>query len=287
MTAPADETFNGLSAKEWTLLSKNVWNDLSSPRQSHHLLHGATFPLALAERVVSLYSGKGDIVFDPFAGIGTTVIAASKLDRVGIGIELQEQFCKLATSLIDKEKMDLFSDKQSVRHEVICDDCRALDKHLYSNSVQLTLTAPPYPDMDTRPPKSKGPGRPRKSDLVGEMSERVPAHSLRQDDFGNFGYAMYLEELARVFKKVLHVTRDGGYSIWVIRDQRDTHNGAQYVPVHSDIINLGVAAGWRHHDLIVWDQNDQRRLMLLGYPNVFYSNLNCSYLVVFRKPKDK
>ncbi len=78
---PADETFNGLSAKEWTVLSKNVWNDVSSPRQSHHLLHGATFPAALAERVLSLYSGRGDIVFDPFAGIGTTVIAAAKLDR--------------------------------------------------------------------------------------------------------------------------------------------------------------------------------------------------------------
>lgn len=287
MATPADETFNGLSAKEWTLQSKNVWNDLSSPRQSHHLLHGATFPSALAERVLTLYSAQGDMVFDPFAGIGTTVIAAAKLDRVGIGIELQEQFCTLATSLIDKEKTDLFSNRQSVRHEVICDDCRALDKHLYSNSVQLTLSAPPYPDMDSRPPQGKGPGRPRKNDLVAEMAERVPAHSLRQDDFGNFGYSMYLEELKRVFKKVLNVTRDGGYSVWVVRDQRDTHDGARYVPVHADIINLGIAAGWRHHDLIVWDQNDQRRLMLLGYPNVFYTNLNCSYLVVFRKPKDK
>ncbi len=287
MTMPADETFNGLSAKEWTVLSKNVWNDVSSPRQSHHLLHGATFPAALAERVLSLYSGRGDIVFDPFAGIGTTVIAAAKLDRVGVGIELQEQFCKLASSLIDKEKMDLFSNKESVRHEVICDDARALDKHLYSNSVQLTLSAPPYPNLDTRPPKAKGPGRPRKSDPLEEMSERVPAHSLRQDDFGNFGYPMYLEELKTVFRKVLNVTREGGYSIWVVRDQRDTYDGARYIPVHADIINLGLSTGWRHHDLIVWDQNDQRRLMLLGYPNVFYSNLNCSYLVVFRKPKDK
>ncbi len=287
MAKANDETFNGLSAKEWTILSKNVWNDVSSPRQSYHLLHGATFPLALAERVVSLYSKEGDIVFDPFAGIGTTVIAAAKLDRVGVGIELQQQFCDLASSLIDKEKTDLFGSKQSLRHEVICDDCRALEKHLYSGSVQVTLSAPPYPNMDVRPAKGKGSGRPRKTDMVEDMSERVPAHSLRQDDFGNFGYAMYLEELKKVFKKVLNVTREGGYSLWVVRDQRDTYNNAQYVPVHADIINAGISVGWKHHDLIVWDQNDQRRLMLLGYPNVFYSNLNCSYLVVFRKPKDK
>ncbi len=287
MTKSTDETFNGLSAKEWTVLSKNVWNDVSSPRQSVHMLHGATFPQALADRVLSLYSKQGDIVFDPFAGIGTTVIAAAKMDRIGIGIELQQQFSDIAANLIDKEKTDLFGSKQLLRHEVICDDCRSLEKHLYSSSVQLTLSAPPYPNMNTRPPHPKGPGRPRKVDVVEEMSERVPAHSLRQDDFGNFGYAMYLDELKRVLKKVLNVTREGGYSVWVVRDQRDTYNSAQYVPVHADIISIGVVAGWKHHDLIVWDQNDQRRLMLLGYPNVFYSNMNCSYLIVFRKPKDE
>ncbi len=286
MTRPADESFNGLSAKDWTVLSKNVWNDVSSPRQSYHLLHGATFPLALAERVVTLYSKEGDLVFDPFAGIGTTVVAAAKLGRVGVGIELQSRFCELARTLIDKEKTDLFGTHQALRHEIICDDCRAMEKHVFLGSVQVTLTAPPYPNFDIRPPKPKGPGRPRKTDQLEEMSERVPAHSLRLDDFGNFGYRMYLDELKNVFRKVFGVTREGGYSVWVVRDQRDSHNGAQYIPVHADIINLGVAAGWKHHDLIVWDQNDQRRLVLLGYPNVFYSNLNSSWLVVFRKPRN-
>ena len=43
--------------------------------------------------------------------------------------------------------------------------------------------------------------------------------------------------------------------------------------------------GFLYHDLIVWDQNDQRSLVLLGYPTVFYVNQNHSYLVVLRKPK--
>ena len=37
------------------------------------------------------------------------------------------------------------------------------------------------------------------------------------------------------------------------------------------------------HDLIVWDQNEQRSLVLLGYPSVFYTNQNCSFIVVMRK----
>ena len=52
------------------------------------------------------------------------------------------------------------------------------------------------------------------------------------------------------------------------------------------IINLariGEEAGFKFHDLIVWDQNAQRSLILLGYPSVFYTNQNCSFIVVFRK----
>ena len=44
------------------------------------------------------------------------------------------------------------------------------------------------------------------------------------------------------------------------------------------------ACGWLWHDLIVWDQNEQRSLVLLGYPTRFYTNQNCSFLVVLRNP---
>ena len=46
---------NGLSPREWTLLSRNVWNDVSSPRSKRHLEHGAVFPQKLAERLVTMY----------------------------------------------------------------------------------------------------------------------------------------------------------------------------------------------------------------------------------------
>ena len=60
------KSFNGLSASEWARSSKNVWNDLSSPRNTKHLVHGATYSLKLAERVIKNYSKEGDLVFDPF-----------------------------------------------------------------------------------------------------------------------------------------------------------------------------------------------------------------------------
>ncbi|MBF0485425.1 MAG: site-specific DNA-methyltransferase [Candidatus Omnitrophica bacterium] len=281
MAKATDETFNGLSGKEWTLLSKNVWDDVSSPREAYQIEHGSTFPLALAERVIRLYSKEGDLVFDPFVGVGTTVIAAAKMERDAIGIELQKKFCDTAKRILDEEKTDLFGQKRS-RQAVVCDDCRNLLEYVDRDSVQVTLTSAPYANFSRR---DRSRVYKRAISPASDANAKPGAFSIFSEDFGNLGYEEYTEELKKIFKKVFDVTKPGGYCVWVVKDYRDTQSGIPYVSVHSDITNFGVSAGWLHHDLIIWDQNDQRRLMLLGFPNVFYSNQNCAFLVVFRKPE--
>ncbi len=64
--------FNGLTPYEWASLSKNVWNDLSSPRNRHQLEHGAVFPIKLAERLILMFSKKEDVILDPFAEVALT-----------------------------------------------------------------------------------------------------------------------------------------------------------------------------------------------------------------------
>jgi len=54
------------------------------------------FPFELAYRLVCMYSVKGDVVLDPFAGTGTTLAAVLATGRNGIGVELDEGFCDLA-----------------------------------------------------------------------------------------------------------------------------------------------------------------------------------------------
>ncbi|MDI6883508.1 MAG: site-specific DNA-methyltransferase [Patescibacteria group bacterium] len=58
--------------------------------------HPAMFPEALAERVLKLFSYKGDIILDPFNGIGTTTAVAKRLSRNYIGIDVSEDYCKKA-----------------------------------------------------------------------------------------------------------------------------------------------------------------------------------------------
>lgn len=62
---------------------------------SRYRKHPATFPYALAERVIKYYSFKNDVVLDPFAGSGTTAKAAIDLGRKFVMCEISEQYIDL------------------------------------------------------------------------------------------------------------------------------------------------------------------------------------------------
>lgn len=62
--------------------------------------HPAPFPVALAERVIRLYSYVGDVVLDPFMGSGTTGVAAVQNQRHYVGFDISEEYCTLATTRI-------------------------------------------------------------------------------------------------------------------------------------------------------------------------------------------
>ncbi|WP_243090464.1 DNA-methyltransferase [Thermus neutrinimicus] len=72
---------------------RQVWDDI--PGESTKA-HPAPFPLELAERLVRMFSFVGDVVLDPFAGSGTTLIAAALHGRHAIGVELVPSYGRLA-----------------------------------------------------------------------------------------------------------------------------------------------------------------------------------------------
>ena len=271
--------FNGLSGTQWTALSKNVWNDLSSPRDRRQLDHGAVFPLKLAERMISMYSKKRDSVLDPFAGIGTTLVAAQNLERHALGMELNPDFAASAKTWL-AESCGLL--KPKTRCVVVNDDCRNLSAHVKANGIQLTVTSPPYANFIRRSVRDRKKTH-KKSLIVRANNSTVKPYSDDPRDFGNLAYAEFLAEIESVLRLNCDATRTGGYSAWVVKDYRDTDKKIPYVAFHSDLAAVGERAGFRFHDLIVWDQTGQRRLVLLGFPSVFYTNQNCSFIVIFRK----
>ncbi|MCJ7535203.1 MAG: site-specific DNA-methyltransferase [Anaerolineales bacterium] len=80
---------------EWT---KSVW---TFPAVSAKKVgHPAPFPEELPRRLIQLYSYRGDVVLDPFAGSGTTCLVAALEERRYIGYEINEQYVELARERI-------------------------------------------------------------------------------------------------------------------------------------------------------------------------------------------
>lgn len=84
---------------EWQL--RSVWN--IAPAKRSAVGHIAPFPLELAERCIYLYTLAGDIVVDPFAGAGTTLIAAENTGRTSILIELEPGWCDVIINRVQNE----------------------------------------------------------------------------------------------------------------------------------------------------------------------------------------
>lgn len=280
-------TFNGLCASEWAELSKSVWNDVSSARKKKHLKHGATYPEKLCERLIMMYSRVDDVILDPFLGTGTTVAAAIKMQRNAIGIELTDRFFSVAKESVEDvvcdNQLSLFNENNRFgKYKLYQGDCFEVLKSVSDEKIQLTITSPPYADLIHKVVEDRK-LRHKNSAFVSENNSTANLYSDDDRDLGNMCMEKYLNRVEQIMTELYRVTKKGGYNTWVVKDFRDTKNKIPYVDLHSKIAAAGEKAGFKYHDLIIWDQNQHRKLVLLGYPSVFYVNQNHSYIVVLRK----
>lgn len=71
----------------------NIWRHSNRDGDNMQNGHGASFPVALPVQAIQQHSTEADIVFEPFAGSGTTLIAAEQLGRKCYGMELEPKYC--------------------------------------------------------------------------------------------------------------------------------------------------------------------------------------------------
>ncbi len=74
-------------------LPSNVLDVANSPAGRIGIRHSAAFPAALPQFFLRAFSDRGDVVFDPFGGSGTTIIAAEREGRRGLAVEISPAYC--------------------------------------------------------------------------------------------------------------------------------------------------------------------------------------------------
>jgi len=102
--------------KDWSSLKNgdyrltfpsNIWNDISVPfwSMAENTPHPTQKPEKLIAKLILAGSNKGDLVFDPFLGSGTSSVVAKKLERKFVGIELDKYYACIAEKrLVEAEK---------------------------------------------------------------------------------------------------------------------------------------------------------------------------------------
>lgn len=96
-----ERILSAIEADEHQKYFRQLWDDISGEPQGDH---PAPYPAELAERLVRMFSFVGDTVLDPFAGTGSTAVAASRVGRNSINVELEPKYVDIAERRIKEER---------------------------------------------------------------------------------------------------------------------------------------------------------------------------------------
>jgi site-specific DNA-methyltransferase (adenine-specific) len=88
-----------ISKEEFLEYTKSVWE--FQPESAEKVDHPAPFPVELPYRCIQLYTFQGDVVLDPFCGVGTACVAAIKAGRHFVGIDISQEYVEKAIQRIE------------------------------------------------------------------------------------------------------------------------------------------------------------------------------------------
>ena len=282
---PRSKRANDLDGRTWQRYSISIWSDIRKTPEESRLGHPAIFPMQLVIRLINCFTTEEDqTILDPFCGIGSTPISAELLGKHGIGIDLEERFCKIARertpSVIYEFDVNGAHQGKTLqggeriaeefgKRTIHCDDARNLLNHVPESSVDLVVTSPPYWDILLQS---------RSAD-----QKDVRHYGEAERDLGKIpDYGAFLEALADVFRPTYAALRPGGYCIVVVMDLRKKNH---FYPLHADLASQMQEIGFIYDDLIVWDRrHEYNNMRPLGHPYKFRINKAHEFVLIFEKP---
>lgn len=261
---------NTLTGKEWLQHSFTIWRDIRKNAEERKLKHPAMFPIQLCEKLINIYTQKdGEIILDPFMGLGSTVMAAKNLNCKGIGIELSSDFFSTAKERLNSSQTKLVPSKYKT--ELHQGDSRTILKKLNDNSVDLCINSPPYWDILNQK---------RTADKRDNIN-----YSESDIDIGNIqSYSDFLSELKKIYTEVYRVLKPNKRCCVVVMDVRKKD---KFFPLHLDITKIMEEIGFELEEFVIWDrQHEYNNMRTLGYPHVFRFNKVHEFICIYLK-RDK
>lgn len=271
---------NELSAKEWLQFTKTWFIHNPPPRKKNEFLHPAKYPESMVEKFIRFFTKSGDVVFDPFLGTGSTLVACHNSERNGIGIELQNKYADIAKERLNKLEGQLkLSERGAKQHckQLVVQGNSAEINYIWQQyqlpQIGLVITSPPYGPMLNK--KGLAAKEREKQELDTKYSED-------ENDLGNTeSYEDFLEKLVRIFVEIKSKVKEGGYLVVILQNYMDK---GEYKMLAWDFAREMS----RHFQLRgerIWCQ-DNKTLYPYGYRYSFVPNVHHHYCLIFRKVEE-
>jgi len=194
---------NCLDGKEWLVSQLGVWKFTYETRDMRNKnLHPATFPIALAKKVISLFSHEGELILDPFVGSGTTLIAARDLSRNAIGVDIKKEYIELCYERLNKEP-----ENESCQY-AIEEDSINVRKIIGNEKIALVFTSPPYANLLNRPRKNKS-----RRERNNEQLDKIEQYSQNERDLGTMEIERYSVAMKEVFSEMYLLLKPKGHCV--------------------------------------------------------------------------
>jgi len=265
---------NCLTPKEWLKCQLGVWQFFYEARDIRDKsIHPAAFPIALAKRVIQLFTHQGELVLDPFVGSGTTLVAAQDTNRNAIGFDLQQKYIDLCESRLTQTT--LFNDSKQI---AIQDDARNISQYLEPETVGLIWTSPPYANLLNRERKNKS-RRFRNNEQLGKVEQ----YSQDPRDLGTMSLEEYTTDMGDIFQSLLPLLHPKAHCIINVPDMWWENTR---ITIHVSLINELRQRGYELRNIIIWDRtNIVNQIGIFGWPsNYITMGVTFEYLLDFWRP---
>ena len=272
---------NELTGQEWVYFTRSALTTAFSSSYGHQLrrAHGANKPPELMKEFIEFFTRAGELVLDPFAGVGGTLIGAhiARPPRRAIGIEISPRWSEVYREVIAASAGEL------AEFPLLVGDCREVlrdQEQLADESVDYILTDPPYnvhlPQTMANDPRYRERHANRRTD-----------YNMRSDEAGDLAnlssYGDYLMAMQDVIRMCHRVLRPGRYLTLIIRN---AYQNGRYSFTHADVAQRAEAEGFVTKGERVWYQAGTR-LRPYGYPFSYVPNIAHQHIVTFQKPPQR
>lgn len=277
---------NCLSAKEWIQSQVAIWEFFYEKRDIRDKnIHPAVFPVGLPKKCIQLFTHEGQLVLDPFVGIGTSLLAASDLNRNAVGFDLKKEYVDFANQRVSQSKMTNYLETaKNTAQTAVQDDAHKIAEYLEPETVSLVVTSPPYANMLNRPRLNKS--------IRGNLRENqhylaVQQYSNDPKDLGTMEPKRYAEVLGGIYGGIIGLLRPRAHSIINVTDLwwKDDKHGRR-VPVHLYVVEEMQKVGYELRNIIIWDRrNLVNKVGIFGWPSNYITlGTTFEYILDFWKP---